>query len=88
MKTFRLTVASPDGNLFDGDVVKLDVRGTEGELAIMAGHVPFVTSVVKGGCAVWTDDDTKRAATIDGGLLSVASDSVTLLAGSFRFEEE
>ena len=88
MKTFQLTVASPDGNLFCDEIVKLDVRGVEGELAIMAGHVPFVTSVVKGACAVWTDEDTKRAATIDGGLLSVGSDAVTLLAGSFRFDEE
>ena len=35
MNTFKLTVASPDGNKFCGEVVKLDVRGTEGELAIM-----------------------------------------------------
>ena len=85
MKTFQLTVTSPDGNLYSGEIVKLDVRGTEGELAVMAGHVPFVTSVVKGACAVWTDEDTKRTATIDGGLLSVGADAVTLLPGSFRF---
>ena len=87
MKTFQLTVASPDGNLFEGEVVKLDVRGVEGELAVMAGHIPFVTSVVGGACAVWTDEDTKRSATIDGGLLSVGQDAVTLLAGSFCFTE-
>ena len=86
MKTFRLTVASPDGNIFCGEIVKLDVRGVEGELAVMAGHVPFVTSVVGGACAVWTDDDTKRTATLDGGLLSVGTDGVTLLAGSFVFD--
>ncbi len=87
MKTFRLTVSSPDGHAFDGEVVRLDVRGTEGELAVMAGHIPFVTSVVKGGCAVWTDEDTKRTATLDGGLLTVGSDRVTLLSGSFRFDQ-
>ncbi len=86
MNVFRLTVASPDGNLFDGDIVKLDVRGAEGELAIMAGHVPFVTSVVGTTCTVWSDEHTKRTATINGGLLSVGSDAVTLLAGSFRFD--
>ena len=87
MNTFKLTVASPDGNKFSGDVVKLDVRGTEGELAIMAGHIPFVTSVVKGQCAVWLDEDTKKSAVTEGGLLTVGADSVTFLSGSFRFEE-
>lgn len=88
MKSFHLTVSSPDGNRFCGDCVKLDVRGVEGELAVMAGHVPFVTSVVKGACAVWVDEDTKRTASIDSGLLTVGPDEVTLLSGSFRFDEE
>ena len=87
MNTFKLTVASPDGNKFSGDCVKLDVRGTEGELAIMAGHIPFVTSVVKCPCTVWLDENTKKTATTDGGLLTVDSDSVTLLSGSFKFDE-
>jgi F-type H+-transporting ATPase subunit epsilon len=87
MNTFRLTVASPDGNKFCGDAVKLDVRGTEGELAIMAGHIPFTTAVVKSSCAVWLDENTKKTANTDGGLLTVGTDSVTLLSGSFRFDE-
>lgn len=88
MNTFHLTVTSPDGNIFSGEIVKLDVRGTEGELAVMAGHVPFVTSVVSSPCAVWLDEDTKKTATVNGGLLSVGSDEVTLLAGSFQFDDE
>lgn len=87
MNTFKLTVASPDGNKFCGDIVKLDVRGTEGELAIMAGHIPFTTSVMKAPCAVWLDENTKKTASIDGGLLTVGTDSVTLLSGSFKFDE-
>ena len=88
MNTFKLTVSSPDGNKFSGDVVKLDVRGVEGELAIMAGHIPFVTSVMKAPCAVWLDENTKKTAVCDGGLLSVDSDAVTLLSGSFKFDNE
>ncbi len=87
MNTFKLTVASPDGNKFCGDVVKLDVRGTEGELAVMAGHIPFTTSIVNSPCTVWIDENTKRTATTDGGLLTVGADNVTLLSGSFRFDD-
>lgn len=86
MNTFKLTVASPDGNKFCSEAVKLDVRGTEGELAIMAGHIPFVTSVVKCPCVIWLEDGTKKTATTDGGLLSVSSNSVILLSGSFKFD--
>ena len=74
MKTFRLIVSSPDGNKFDGEAVKLDVRGTEGELAIMAGHIPFVTSLVKSSCTgkvrtkkrlqLWTEDSLQLEQTL------------------------
>ncbi len=88
MNTFKLTVASPDGNKFSGDAVKLDVRGTEGELAVMAGHIPFVTSIVRCPCTIWFEDGSKKTASADGGLLTVGTDSVTLLSGSFKFDEE
>lgn len=60
MSTFKLTVASPDGNKFCDEITKLDVRGTEGELAVMAGHISFVTSVVKCPCTLWFEDGTKK----------------------------
>ncbi len=87
MNSFKLTVSSPDGNKFSGDIVKLDVRGTEGELAIMARHAPFVTSLVSSSVTLWLDEDNKKTATTDGGLLIVGSDSVSLLSGSFKFND-
>ena len=87
MSTFHLTVSSPDGNKFDGEVFKLDVRGVEGELAIMAGHIPFITSVIKAPCTVWLDEDKKKTAVSDGGLLTVDTDRVTFISGSFEFDD-
>ncbi len=87
MNTFKLIIASPDGNKFDGEVLKLDVRGVEGELAIMAGHIPFVTSVVPSDCIVWLDYDTKKTAKLNGGLLTVDTTTATLISGSFQFDE-
>ena len=87
MKSFRLTVSSPDGNKFDGDVVKLDVRGSEGELAIMAGHVPFVTVVAPCDCKIELEDGTELRGHTEGGILSVASGAATLLSGSFAWKK-
>ena len=90
MNTFRLIIASPDGNLFDGQAYMLTVRGADGELAIMAGHVPFVTTVVP--CRVRielpNEDADDRIGHTEGGLLSVSRDAVTLLSSSFRWGEE
>ena len=88
MKSFHLQIAAPDGMQFDGEAVQISVRGIEGELAVLAGHIPFVTSVVACPCVITLEDGTKKTARMDGGLLTVDTDAVTLLSGSFRFDEE
>lgn len=87
MATFKLTVSSPDGNIFEGEVEKFDVRGIEGELAVMAGHIPFVTAVKEAPCTVWLPDGTKKEAHSDGGLLTVGPEGATYISGSFKFSK-
>ena len=82
MKTFPLIISSPDGDLYRGDAGMLILRGTEGDLAVMAGHVPFVTAVVKGACAVVTAGGERKEGTIEDGLLTVDKEQVTVLTSA------
>ena len=85
MKTFPLIISSPDGDLFRGDAEMLILRGTEGDLAVMAGHVPFVTAVVKSHCVVITDTEERKEGTIEEGLLTVDADRVTVLTSALAW---
>lgn len=85
MKTYPLTVSSPDGNLFQGQVEQLILRGSEGDLAVMAGHIPLMTAVQPGDFRILLEDGTERKAHTDGGLLTVAGDAVTFLSESFNW---
>ena len=87
MSTFSLTVSTPDGDRLREEVLSLSIRGTEGELAVMAGHVPFVTAVKPGACKIELPDQTMIHGHTDGGILTVSKDGVTLLAGQFSTEE-
>ena len=84
MKTFPLIISSPDGDLFRGDAGMLILRGTEGDLAVMAGHVPFVTAVVPGRCVVVTEEERKEG-TIEEGLLTVDPEQVTVLTSALHW---
>ena len=86
MKTYTLKISSPDGDIFSGDVISLSLRGADGDLAVLADHIPFITSVQSGSCKIVLEDETEKDAHIGGGLLTVAADGVTLLASSFRFD--
>lgn len=85
MNTFKLSITSPDGEIFSGDAVRIILRGIEGELAVMAGHIPFVTTVKKGMCKIMLEDETEKTGYADGGILTVSSDKVTFLSGSFHW---
>lgn len=86
MNTFPLTVSTPDGDAFRQDAVKLCLRGTEGDLAVLAGHVPFVTSIQPGPCKIELPDGSLVTGRTDGGLLTVSREFVTLLVGEFKKE--
>lgn len=85
MSTFELTISSPDGNLFKGEAVSISVRGIEGELAVMAGHIPFITAVKECSCKIELPDGTEKTGHTEGGLLNVSPDGVILLSDGFSW---
>lgn len=86
MNVFKLKISTPDGDMFVGEAVKLDVRGLEGELAVMAGHIPFMTALVPCDCRLLLPDGNERVGTLEGGLLGVGTHEVTLLASGYRWK--
>lgn len=88
MSTFPLVISSPDGDLFRGDAVKLILRGTEGELAVLAGHIPFVTGIVNGRCVVETAGGERKEGTIGEGLLTVDKEHTTVLTTILSWNDQ
>ena len=86
MKPFKLVISSPDGDVVRDDILRISLRGTEGNFAVMAGHTPFVTSVVACQVEVLIDNDTLKTGKTDGGLITVSGDMVTFISGSFTWE--
>ncbi len=79
MNTFKLSVSTPEGSRFDGEALALFVRGTEGDLAVLANHAPFVTAVKECACRIITSDEEEICADIRGGLLNVSENGDTIL---------
>ena len=84
MRSYQLNISSPDGKMFSGEVVMLTLRGIEGDLAVLADHVPFITSVKPCDVKLLLPDGTEKIGHSGGGLLTVAKQEVTLL-GSFSW---
>lgn len=85
MKNYHLIISTPDGNVFDGEAAMLTVRGSEGDLAVLAGHIPFITAVKECEGNIIFADNTEKRAKIGGGILTVNQDVTTLLTSDFKF---
>ena len=79
MKSYKLIVSTPDGNVFEDNVNELSVRGSEGSLAVRAGHIPFITAVKAGELKIYDSSDSEEVYEISDGILTVAKEKTTIL---------
>lgn len=79
MATFNLTVVSAEQKIFSGVVESIQVTGSEGELGILAGHTPLLTSI-KPGIVKIMQQGKEEVIYVSGGFLEVQPGNVIVLA--------
>ena len=87
MTPFPLKIVTPDGLIFDGEAEELIVRSSTGDVAILAKHVNYVTSLGMGRAVVIANGQRRTAACI-GGMLSVVDGNVTLVPTTFEWADD
>ena len=88
MNTFRLKISTPEGLRFDGEAERIVVRGALGDLAVLAGHVPMMTTIRPGICRVGLPDGGVREGKTGGGILTVGKDRVIALLSDWDTESK
>ena len=74
------SVVSPEEVLFEGEATQVITRTTEGDVAFLAGHAPFLGALVEGQTRVYLTDGTVREFTVTGGFVEVSGDTVSILS--------
>jgi F-type H+-transporting ATPase subunit epsilon len=87
MTPFSLTIVTPDGLAFEGQVEELVVRTTGGDIGICAKHADLVAALGMGRATV-VQDGKKRYAACIGGMVSVLNGQVKLVPTTFEWAEE
>lgn len=80
MATLKLIIVSAEHKIFEGEVKQLQATGIEGELGILPGHTPLLTSIKPGIVKFTLSDDTEDVIYVSGGFLEVQPTVVTVLA--------
>jgi F-type H+-transporting ATPase subunit epsilon len=58
-RTFALSLVTPDGAAFEGEVEMLIVPGDAGEIGVLARHAPLVAMLKAGSTRIYRDRDTE-----------------------------
>jgi len=78
--TVNLSVVSAEESLFSGSIKLLQITGSEGELGILPGHAPLLTSLKPGMALITKADGVEEVIYLSGGMLEVQPNQVIVLA--------
>lgn len=86
-KTFNLQIISPTRVFFNEAVDMVEMKTMEGEIGVLAGHIPLTTILEPGVLRIKTDGNVREAALHDG-FVQIQKDKVTVLAESCEWPDE
>lgn len=78
--TLHVELVSPERVLHSGDADMVICRTTDGEIAFLTDHAPFVGALGIGKVTVRGSDGTDVRAAVHGGFVEVSHNQVTILS--------
>lgn len=80
-------IVTPERRLLSEEVDMVTLPGIDGQMGILGGHVPLLTTLDIGEIILHKKNDTRHIA-VGGGVVEVRPDKVTILAESAEQAEE
>ena len=75
----NVAVVSPERVLFEGEATQVITRTTDGDVAFLADHAPFLGALVEGETRVYLPDGRVEHFAISGGFVEVSNNTVSIL---------
>ncbi len=78
--TLQVELVSPEKILYSGEADMVIARTTDGEIAFMTGHAPFIGSLGVGAVTIRASEGDDVLAAVHEGFVEVTDDRVTILS--------
>lgn len=80
----HLSVVTPLGSVYEGEVESLVAPGFDGYLGVLKGHAPMLTKLGTGVLEARVPSGADLKVTVSGGFLQVLSNKISVLAESAK----
>lgn len=85
--TLQVDIVTPDRSLFSGRVDMVTLPGSLGQMGILPGHAPLLSTLDIGEIILHVGNDSRFIA-VSGGVVEVRPDKVTILADTAESPED
>jgi F-type H+-transporting ATPase subunit epsilon len=84
MNTFKIHIVSLDKTVYDGEAYEVILPSAEGEMAVLANHMPLIAPLLPGEIVIKKDPKGEQTENlvIGGGFLEVLNNRANLLVHS------
>ncbi len=86
--TLRLDIVSAEHEIFSGEATMAFATGDLGELGIVPGHTPLITSLRPGEIVATMPDGSEKVFYVNGGMLEIQPYIVTVLSDTATRAED
>ncbi|MDA8200937.1 MAG: ATP synthase F1 subunit epsilon [Thermaerobacter sp.] len=86
--TYALKLVTPERTVYAGQVTELLLRASEGDMGVLAHHIPLITAVKPSVVRVLDEGGTWRRYAVGGGFLEVGRQVTVLLADTAEGPDE
>ncbi len=80
MATFQFELVAPERILYSGEVEAVDLPATEGEMTVLAGHAPAMTTLQTGFLVIAEGGSKGKRILVQGGFADIGPNGATVLA--------
>ena len=85
---FSLRIITPEKVFFEGQVQRVIVRTTEGDVGVLANHERYAASLPAGPIRILDMDGKERLAAVSGGMMKISPTQTAILANAVEWAED
>ena len=87
-KKFHLSITTPDRDFYDGDVTMVEINTTEGQIGVLANHIPLTAVLSPGVCYIHVEGEEIKLCALHSGFVEILQNKMTVLVEVAEWPDE
>lgn len=73
-------IITPDKELFSGDILAIELPGSDGSFEILNNHAPIIATLSGGKITIALENGKKQSFEVNGGVIEMQNNKIIVLA--------